>query len=106
MGPSRKDHFGLPWFLSTSLRKASISSQKARILRSWAGRSMEVSTFSNIGSQGSGVGGQGSATDRQSHKVRRGLRRGQETALSDHCMAEGRRVGTQGAASSQELADL
>src|SRR5437588_76617 len=47
MGPSRKDHFGLPRFFSRSLLKASIRCQKSRMARSWAGKSICVSTLSN-----------------------------------------------------------
>src|SRR3990167_7585719 len=47
IGPSRKDHFGLPRLISRSLSKARVFSQNASTARSWAGKSTLGSTLSN-----------------------------------------------------------
>src|SRR5437773_466457 len=47
IGPSRKDHFGLPRFLSHRRSKAWMRFQNSTMARSGAGKSTCVSTLSN-----------------------------------------------------------
>src|SRR5437870_8387582 len=46
MGPSRNDQAGLPLFWARSFSNAPVRSQNSRIARSWAGKSICVSTLS------------------------------------------------------------
>src|SRR5262245_44418682 len=73
IGPSRKDHFGLPRFLALSFSNAPRRSQSARMRRSRAGKSVCGSTLSNaICARPRGANGQ---------FMKGGLRRGKGSGL-------------------------